>query len=230
MGNEKIIVSLTTWAPRIMNIPVVLDSIFAQTVQPDIVVLNLSEGENVPETVDEYLKQHDVEVHFVPDTKVYKKLIPTLRRYPDDCVIAIDDDWIYPAGMIADFVTVHKNFPGNPISGNRVIYHGNKCHCGCASLMKLEWLGRYVDLVDDEFMKGCPCDDLAYTYLVKKNGLKYVCTTDEYSSNMQSYCASSPYSESDEGRLAESWNYLVTHYGTIWERIVQIVRKRKKRS
>lgn len=229
MDKERIIVSLTTWAPRIMNIPAVLDSIFSQTVKPDKVVLNLSEGEYVPPAVNEYLRTHEVEVCFVPDTKVYKKLVPTLKRYPQDCVITVDDDWIYPSGMIEDFMTVHREFPDNPISGNRAVYHGNSCHCGCASLMKLKWLGSYIGHIDAALMKNCPCDDLVYTFFAKRNGYRYVHTHGLYFTNMQSYCSSEPYSESDEDRQSGTWNYLVMNFGTFWEKFVQIIRKRKRR-
>lgn len=230
MDNEKIIVSLTTWTPRLKNIPIVLDSIFSQTVKPDKVVLNLSEGEKLPSDLCDYLKMHEVEVCYVPDTKVYKKLVPTLRRYPDDCVISIDDDWIYPSEMIEDFMSVHRQSPDNPISGNKAVYHGCNCHCGCASMMKLKWLGKYVNFIDEELMKNCPCDDLVYTYLTKKNGYRYVRTEGLYFTNMCSYCSNEPYSESDINRQIDTWNYLVMNFGSIFEKIIQIIRKRKKRS
>ena len=81
---ERIIVSLTTWSKRIGNIPVVLDTIFNQTVQPDLVVLNLAHDEIIPEDVKHYINSHNIEINRVKDTKVYKKLIPTLKKYPND--------------------------------------------------------------------------------------------------------------------------------------------------
>ena len=57
---EQLIVSLTTWKPRIGNIPAVLDSIYAQTLPPDKVVLNLSYDEFIPTEVQSYIDAHGV--------------------------------------------------------------------------------------------------------------------------------------------------------------------------
>ena len=69
MKKEQVIVSLTTWSKRIANLPAVLDSIYAQTYQPDKIVLNIAFYEAIPEDVESYLKQHNVEVNYVEDTK-----------------------------------------------------------------------------------------------------------------------------------------------------------------
>ena len=119
MNKERIIVSLTTWEKRLSNIPAVLDTIFCQTRPPDLIVLNLNEDEIVPDYVNEYLTTHNVIINRVPYKKVYKKIIPTLKLYPNDCIIGIDDDWLYPPTMIEDLWNTHLKYPNNPISGNR---------------------------------------------------------------------------------------------------------------
>ena len=63
---EKIIISFTSWAPRFKNIPRVLDSIYAQTLLPDKVVFNLSKGDTLPESILQYLENHNVEIYEVP--------------------------------------------------------------------------------------------------------------------------------------------------------------------
>ena len=127
---ERIIVTMTTYNKRIGNIPTVLDTIFKQTIHPDIVVINLAYEEIIPDKVQIYMETHNIEVNRVPDTKVYKKIVPTLKKYPDDCVINIDDDKLYPPEMIADFMDIHKKYPNNPISGNRQVFGGRQCHHG----------------------------------------------------------------------------------------------------
>lgn len=162
---EKIIVTLTTWSKRISNIPIVLDTIYKQTLPPDLVVLNLAFDEVIPTDVQQYLDQHSVEVNRVEDTKVYKKLIPTLKKYPHDCIISIDDDWLYPEGMIEEFVKFHKLYPNNPISGNKEVFCGIQCHCGCASLTKASFWGEYLNMIDGDVIVNCPSDDMVYSYL-----------------------------------------------------------------
>lgn len=59
---EKLIVSFTSWTPRFGNIPIVLDSVFNQTVKPDLVVLNLANDEVLPEFLETYIGHYGVEV------------------------------------------------------------------------------------------------------------------------------------------------------------------------
>lgn len=212
---EQIIVSLTTWKPRMRNIPAVLDSIFTQTVTPDLVVLNLADDEVVPEEVEEYLLSHKVEVNRMPDLKVYKKLVPTLKKYPDACVISIDDDWIYPSGMIEDFMTVHARYPDSPVSGNKVTLYGQSCHCGCASLTKAGYFGKWLDCIDDRVMECCACDDLVYTYFIARAGHRYVRTSGTYYENMTGLEDDCSYSAAVSFDLEDTWEYLQERFGHI---------------
>lgn len=214
---ERIIVTLTTWAPRMRNIPAVLDSIFAQTLPPDLVVLNLDRDDEIPSDVKDYLDVHNVEINLMDNLKVYKKLVPTLRKYPDACVISIDDDWLYPEGMIADFMDVHRRFPDSPVSGNKVSLYGLACHCGCASLTKAEYFGEWLDCIDGRVMECCASDDLAYTYFLARNGKHYERTAGEYYENMESLEERQPYSDSLTADLDETWNYLQARFGHLGE-------------
>lgn len=216
MSRERVIVSLTSYGLRQNNLPTVLDTIFCQTVPPDFLVLNLAYNEVVPAEVMDYLLSHNVEIHRVNDTKVYKKLIPTLKKYPNDIVISIDDDWLYPNGMIADFVEVHKKYPNNPISGNTLVYAEMICHCGCASLTKAEYFGSYLDDME-AVIPNCPCDDIVYTYFANKAGHPYITSKEMYFTNMTSYNEGIGYSEAVAGEhgLENSWSYLVDNYGEL---------------
>ena len=214
---EEIIVTLTTWSKRIGNIPYVLDTIYGQTVSPDKVVLNLAYDEVVPADVQNYIDEHDIEVNRMPDWKVYKKLIPTLKKYPDACIISIDDDWLYPEGMIEDFMSIHNQYPDFPISGNKEVIDGLQCHCGCASLTKASYFGEYLSVVDDDVMMNCPSDDMVYTYLASKTGHPYIRTVNEYFFNMQAYNATEGYSHSVNATnpIVSSMSYLEEHFGKI---------------
>lgn len=215
MKTERIIVSLTTWAPRIKNIPTVLDSIFNQTLLPDLVVINFSEGEIIPIDIQKYLDEHHVECNFVPDTKVYKKLIPTLKKYPNDCVISIDDDWIYPAGMIEDFMDIHKRYPNNPISGNKIIFNDLQCHCGCASLTKYKYFEQFIEYIDSDLIKKCLSDDIVYTFFATKAGYPYIRTQQEYFINLTAVNPSCSYSDTHSDAISSTMNYLENTYGKI---------------
>lgn len=230
MCKEMIIVSLTSYYKRIHNIPAVLDTIFNQTLIPDLVVLNLAFQEIIPEDVQQYIVSHNIEVNRVPDTKVYKKLIPTLKKYPDACVISIDDDWLYPDFMIADFMEVHSKYPDNPISGNKQIHYEMQCHCGCASLTKSSFFGKYLDLVDAEVITNCPSDDITYTFIANKTGHPYVRTNDIYFTNMSPFQEGDGYSKFDEnkGAVTKSFQYLIKRFGMLENNFVSAYLKDEK--
>lgn len=215
---ERIIVSLTTWSKRIQNIPIVLDTIFNQTLPPDFVVINLAYEEVVPENIQQYIDEHDIEVNRVPDTKVYKKLIPTLKRYPNDCIITIDDDFLYPAGMIEDFINMHKKYPQHPITGNRAVMGGMLCHCGCASLVMASHFGNQFDNIDADVLSHCTSDDVVYTYFANKAGHPYINSTGLYFYNMTQYNNVDGYSAENidfQNGIQESLDYLVSRFGSI---------------
>ena len=216
MKTERIIVSLTTWEKRIDNIPTVLDTIFAQTTPPDLVVLNIKEDLLIPDWVLRYLTEHQVEINIVSLEKVYKKIIPTLKKYPDDCIINIDDDWLYPSTMIEDFWTIHLKYPNNPISGNREFIKGLTCHCGCASLTKASFFDN-LDLIDKDVMENCPSDDAVFTYFAARSNRPYVWTDGLYFINLEPFNPNEPYTESDliVDAVGESWDYLVSRFGDI---------------
>lgn len=219
MIKEEIIISFTTWSKRIKNLPTVLDSIYHQTLMPDRVVLNLAYGETIPDNVSEYLETHKVEVNYIEDTKVYKKFLPTLKKYPEACVINIDDDCIYPKGMIEEFITLHRKYSNFPISGNTVKMYGMQCHCGCASLTKYDYFGKFLNNIDDNLMASCPSSDMVFTYFATLNGHPYIHTENQYFDNLvsknlevQSYTQSMLVPQDG---ISSTYEYLVLRFGPI---------------
>ena len=211
--NERIIVSLTSYGERLNNLPVVLNTIYAQTLLPDKVVLNLALEEKLPEKVNNYLNNHNVEINRVSDTKVYKKILPTLYKYPTDCIICIDDDWLYPEQMIEDFICIHQKYPHNPRSGNRVVLWGMQCHCGCASLLKKEHFGAYLEQIDDKLISACPSSDIVYSFFAAKNGTPYLRTSHEYFLNMLPLQTKTAYSINHQDGIENSYNDLINRFG-----------------
>ena len=211
----RLIVSLTTWKARIGNIPAVLDTIFGQSYKPDLVVLNVAYDLEIPAHVQEYIDSHPVEVNRMEDLKVYKKLIPTLRKHPGVCVVSIDDDWLYPSGMLEDFISVHRKYPGRPVSGNHVHLFHTDFHCGCASLTRADYFGDSLELIDKEVMANCPSDDTVYTYFLKRRGYLYARTRHKYFINMTPYNPLEPHSPDGDNHPQVSWAYLCGRFGEV---------------
>lgn len=112
---NRIVVSLTSYPPRIKDISNVLDSIMDQTYKADKVVLYLSEEQfperKLPVDLSAYFT-HGLEIHWCQgDMRSHKKYIYAFKEYPDDYIITIDDDFYYEEHMIEEFVQCMDKFP-----------------------------------------------------------------------------------------------------------------------
>ena len=118
---KELIVSFTTYNKRIHDVHLVVESIAEQTLKPNRLILWLDEDEFTLDTIPLILKKQMVrglEVCFCPNYRSYKKLIPTLQKYPEANVITIDDDILYPHDMIEILCKEHDQHP-NFIIGHR---------------------------------------------------------------------------------------------------------------
>lgn len=120
--NPRIVVSMTSFPARIGAVGSVIDQMLLQTVKPDEVVLWLSKEQfperekELPENLLEY-KKYGVKIEWCDgDIKAYKKFIPALKKYPDDLIIIIDDDLIYPIDLVEKLYEAHKQFPESIIA------------------------------------------------------------------------------------------------------------------
>lgn len=102
--NKEVIVSLTTYSKRIFQVHLVIESLFEQNVKADRILLWLDKNEfastdDLPINLTK-LQSRGLDIAFCENLKSYKKLIPTLRRYPDALIITTDDDILYPEDFI----------------------------------------------------------------------------------------------------------------------------------
>lgn len=188
---KRIIVSMTTWEKRISFIPTVLDSILKQTLKPDKIVVNLSLDEftdqnMIPSNVLQYFNDNDIEVNWVKkNTKVHKKIVPSLLRYRNDLIVSIDDDFIYPKNMIFDFYQQYIRCPNSPISGNKLNIFGLQPHCGCASMVQYKFYNVFLEKFET-YIENCYSDDMLLTMIANENGYRYIQTSETFFNNMHS--------------------------------------------
>ena len=117
-GGKRIIVSLTSYGQRIHDVYLVIESMMQQTLKPNKILLWLAEEEFTTEAIPASLRkleERGLEIKFCEDLKSYNKLVPTLRQYPDDIVITIDDDVIYPIDLIDRLYKQHLLHPKDVI-------------------------------------------------------------------------------------------------------------------
>lgn len=118
------IISLTTFPGRINTVHRVIETLFAQTVPADKIVLWLA-PEQFPKREQDLPKSllnmvpRGLSIEWCPDIKSYKKLVPALKMFPNDNIITVDDDILYPADMLAALIKTHDKYPDD-ICAHRV--------------------------------------------------------------------------------------------------------------
>ena len=160
--SQKVIVSLTSFPARINTVGIVIQQMLYQTVKPDEIVLWLSKEQfperekQLPKDLLELKDKFDVKIGWCDgDVKAYKKFLPSLKEYPEDLVIIIDDDLLYPIDLIEKLLNAHKDFP-SAIIASRV--HKIGIGENGKILSYKEWkkqIGEYIyEIKEDWFFTG----------------------------------------------------------------------------
>lgn len=119
--DEEVVVSLTTYGKRLQEVYLPIESIMQGTVKPNRIILWLEDSLQdivLPVFLQNQIKR-GLQIEYCKDLRSYKKLIPTLKKYPDATILTIDDDAIYAPEMLERMLQIYKEFPKNIIA-NRV--------------------------------------------------------------------------------------------------------------
>jgi hypothetical protein len=117
---KQIIISLTSHGKRIHDVHIAIESLLRQSVKADKIILWLGEDETTP--ISEVLKnqvKRGLEVCYCEDLRAYTKIIPTLKRHPDDIIITVDDDIIYAYDMVEILYNRYMETKGEYVVFNR---------------------------------------------------------------------------------------------------------------
>lgn len=126
MPEQQVIVSLTSFPAAIPYAVQAVQSVLNGSVLPDKVILYLTFsqfGENeIPQELLNLANDNPrFEIRDYPkDIRSYRKLIPTLKDFPEAIIVTIDDDVKYHKDMLRDLLRLHKEFP------NAVLAHRAK--------------------------------------------------------------------------------------------------------
>ena len=113
---DKLIVSLTSYPARINSVEFTIKSILEQSYKAPKVILWLAE-EQFPNQEKDLsknllqLKEKGLEIDWCEDIRSYKKLIPTLRKYPEKIIITADDDIIYEKSWLLKILLSYISAP-----------------------------------------------------------------------------------------------------------------------
>lgn len=110
----KIIVSLTTFPPRINLVYKTISTLLQQTVKPDEVILWLATEDfpdkKLPDNLTKLL-EFGLSIKWCENIRSYKKLIPAMKAFPEDIIITVDDDYYYDKNLIKTLLEEHEKYP-----------------------------------------------------------------------------------------------------------------------
>lgn len=200
-SDKPIVVSLTTYGDRFYDCYLSIESIMQGSILPNKIVLYLPNelyGTPAPKLLQNQMKR-GLEVRYCDDIRSYTKLIYALKEYPDNNIVTIDDDILYPVDLLESLVNTHKLYP-SMISANVVRPFPEGVNGYLIPLSKwdeaeyLQVYSRFVlegysgvlyppyslcDKVFDEYtyMNDCKtADDIWFSAMAMMKGTKVVCS------------------------------------------------------
>jgi len=116
--DKRIIVSLTSYTKRIQYVAPCVYSLLHQTMRPDMVVLWLAETDFPHRSADlpqdlVRLQELGLSIEWCEDIGPHKKYYEAMKRWPDDIIITVDDDVIYPAQLVENLYKAHQKHPAS---------------------------------------------------------------------------------------------------------------------
>lgn len=122
MLKSKIIVSLTSYPARIPYVRRTVETLLRQTVPPDMIILTLVREEfsdadpSLMEILDG-IEGAGVLLNWQErNLRPHNKYFWTIQSYPDDIVITVDDDILYPLTLIQSLLECHYRHPRSVIA------------------------------------------------------------------------------------------------------------------
>ncbi|RJE72725.1 MULTISPECIES: hypothetical protein [Reichenbachiella] len=116
---SKAVISLSVLPTRFKGLTPTLNSLTDQSVLPEKIILNLPkafERDKAEYIIPDYVTNHPlVEINWIEkDMGPATKLLPTLNLYenePEKLIIIVDDDQLYPKGMVENYINQSKSLP-----------------------------------------------------------------------------------------------------------------------
>lgn len=126
---RKIIVSLTSFPARFEKLHLVIRSLLVQTMPPDAIILYLDDDvEELPDSLRK-LEKYGLQIEWRPGRiKPHKKYYYAIKEHPDDIVVTVDDDVMYPAELIESLYKTHRRFPDCVVAtrAHRILFNNHK--------------------------------------------------------------------------------------------------------
>lgn len=247
--DQRIIVSLTSYPGRINTVWIAIESLFRQSLKPDKIILWLAHDQflsddSLPKRLMD-LKNRGLIIKYCDNLLSHKKYYYTMQEYPNDLIILVDDDMIYPNDVIKKLYNMHKDNPNdictincqkivssiksppstwkNPGLNERICSSSKvQIFSGSGSLYIPNCLDKEV-FDKEKILKYCPfADDLWLTIMAYKKGTKITSL-----SRWRSFPIGIYGSEKDclyninvsDGRNDVQWENLIKSYPEVFDEI-----------
>ena len=102
-----------------------------QVFKPDKLILWLAKDQFPDKKVHEtliQLQKRGLTIEFCEDLRSHKKYYNAMKKFPESCIITLDDDLYYDRQVLKNVVELHRKFPGM-ITTNRahkITFNGMK--------------------------------------------------------------------------------------------------------
>lgn len=112
-----LVVSLTSYPTRFDTLHLTLRCLLGQSTACDRILLWISQDDSgeVPGKVRQ-LEDERLSIVYCDDLRAYKKIIPTLRHYPDCYIVTADDDAFYRSNWLEGLVAVARQNPADVVA------------------------------------------------------------------------------------------------------------------
>ena len=174
MNDIKYTICLTSYPKRFANLPKVLDSLWAQTIKPERIVLTLARNEWAV-FCEMYPEGLNCDVLVIEkDVKVYKKFLYAMEKYASfgDWIVCVDDDYIYDPDAVSRLFRAQEICEADAVAGNTYWHNGLKCHCGALSLVTPSLFVGWRNY--EQYFGYLESSDMFYTMLAAQNCRTYV--------------------------------------------------------
>ena len=189
--DNNIIISLTSYPARISTVHTVINSLLNQSIKPYKIILWLAkpqfpnENKDLSKNLLNLIEKGLTIEYYERDIKSYKKLIPTLKKYPNNIIVTADDDIIYDKDWLEKLYKTYLKYPKDIIAHRitkfiykkksfKIIQGGKNYYQKSSFLNKFTGVGGvlyfpncfYEDILNEElFMKLAPTNDDIWFWL-----------------------------------------------------------------
>jgi len=106
---RELVISLTSYPPRFEKLPATIKCLLSQSLSFDRLVLWISHEDRgllTREILE--LQESGLEIRYCENLRSFKKIIPSLREFPDSFLVTADDDVYYWPSWLSELVACWK--------------------------------------------------------------------------------------------------------------------------